>query len=165
MKLAADPKLPIFGSTDYARSLYQRLYALFRSIAAAVNGNADDIATNTSAINTNAAAISSNTSAIATKADASAVLGIGQSWQDMSASRAVGTTYTNSTGRPIYVAISGSAPAGTRIQLANPLSGLSRFETGSIQVFVVSGIIFDGDSYSVAVGGGSLISFTWWEHR
>jgi len=50
MKLPADPKLPIFGGTDYARSLYQRLYALFRQIAAAVNGNVDDISANATAI-------------------------------------------------------------------------------------------------------------------
>lgn len=43
MKLPADPKLPIFGGADYARSLYQRLYALFRQITMAVNANADDI--------------------------------------------------------------------------------------------------------------------------
>jgi len=50
MKLPADPKLPIFGGTDYARSLYQRLYALFRQISAAVNGNADAIDANAQAV-------------------------------------------------------------------------------------------------------------------
>ena len=30
-------------------------------------------------------------------------LGFGQTWQNMSASRAAGTTYTNSTGKPIFV--------------------------------------------------------------
>lgn len=32
-------------------------------------------------------------------------LGIGQTWQDVTASRALGTTYTNSTGKPIFVSI------------------------------------------------------------
>jgi hypothetical protein len=32
-------------------------------------------------------------------------LGIGQTWQDMTASRASGVTYTNSTGKPIMVNI------------------------------------------------------------
>jgi hypothetical protein len=33
------------------------------------------------------------------------VLGIGQTWQNLTASRASGTTYTNSTGKPIFVSI------------------------------------------------------------
>ena len=32
-------------------------------------------------------------------------LGVGQTWQDVSASRSAGVTYTNSTGRPIVVSI------------------------------------------------------------
>jgi len=32
-------------------------------------------------------------------------LGVGQTWTDVSASRAVNTTYTNTTGRPISVAV------------------------------------------------------------
>lgn len=32
--------------------------------------------------------------------------GVGQTWQNVAASRAANTTYTNSTGRPIFVAIS-----------------------------------------------------------
>lgn len=33
------------------------------------------------------------------------VLGMGQSWQDVTSSRASGVTYTNTTGRPIFVSI------------------------------------------------------------
>lgn len=33
-------------------------------------------------------------------------IGVGQTWQNVASSRAAGTTYTNSTGRPIMVAIS-----------------------------------------------------------
>ena len=32
-------------------------------------------------------------------------IGVGQTWQDVSASRAFGTTYTNNTGRPIQVSV------------------------------------------------------------
>ena len=32
-------------------------------------------------------------------------IGVGQTWQDVAASRAAGTEYTNSTGRPIMVAV------------------------------------------------------------
>lgn len=37
---------------------------------------------------------------------ANTVVGVGQTWQDFTASRSVGTTYTNSTGRPIMVSVS-----------------------------------------------------------
>jgi len=43
MKLSLDPRLPIFGGRDYERSLYQRLYALFREIAQANNSSDDSI--------------------------------------------------------------------------------------------------------------------------
>jgi hypothetical protein len=35
------------------------------------------------------------------------VIGVGQTWQNVGASRATGTTYTNSTGRTIMLAITG----------------------------------------------------------
>ena len=34
------------------------------------------------------------------------VLGMGQTWQDVTGSRSLNTTYTNTTGKPIYVAVS-----------------------------------------------------------
>ena len=35
-------------------------------------------------------------------------VGVGQTWQNVLSSRAFGTTYTNSTGRPIMVSVSAS---------------------------------------------------------
>ena len=40
-----------------------------------------------------------------TKLDSSSVFGVGQSWQDVTSSRAINTVYTNSTGKPIIVNI------------------------------------------------------------
>jgi hypothetical protein len=40
-------------------------------------------------------------------------LGVGQTWQDVTASRAAGTTYTNSTGRSIQVSVTCSQINGT----------------------------------------------------
>jgi hypothetical protein len=37
MKLPENPRLPTLGGADYARSLYARLYELFRGIANQVN--------------------------------------------------------------------------------------------------------------------------------
>lgn len=50
MKLPIDPRLPIQGSADYDKSLYQRLYALFRSFAQGVNDGIDGITANTAAL-------------------------------------------------------------------------------------------------------------------
>lgn len=40
-------------------------------------------------------------------------LGVGQTWQNLIASRAFGTTYTNSTGRTIYVSVTVVISNGT----------------------------------------------------
>jgi hypothetical protein len=34
-------------------------------------------------------------------------IGVGQTWQDVKVNRAIGITYTNSTGKPIYISICG----------------------------------------------------------
>ena len=39
-------------------------------------------------------------------------IGVGQTWQDLTASRVLGTTYTNSTGKPIQLAIDIAVPGG-----------------------------------------------------
>jgi len=56
------------------------------------------------------AAVGTNTTQLATTAfAASQDLGVGQTWQDVTGSRVLDTTYTNSTGKPIVVS------AGTHI--------------------------------------------------
>lgn len=52
-------------------------------------------------------------------------LGAGQSWQNMAGSRVLGTTYTNSSGRPISVSVSAAANAGLFATLEAVVSGLS----------------------------------------
>ena len=62
--------------------------------------------------------------------------GSGQAWQDVTASRATGTTYTNSTGRPIQIAVALTMTIGTSAG------------------FVISGVILQG-SWSGGGGGCS----------
>lgn len=62
------------------------------------------------------------------------VLGIGQTWQDVKASRAASTTYTNSTGRPIMVC-----------------AGLVTSSTCSI-IVTLNGVTFPGSSYNASGG-------------
>jgi hypothetical protein len=53
------------------------------------------------------ASAGTNTTQIATTAYAlQAGIGWGQTWQNLTGSRSVGTTYTNSTGKPIFIAVS-----------------------------------------------------------
>lgn len=59
-----------------------------------------------------------NTTQIATTAFVKAKseldsIGVGQTWQDVGGSRVLGTTYTNSTGKPIQVHVTGYTSAGT----------------------------------------------------
>jgi len=61
------------------------------------------------------AAAGTNTTQVATTAFvAGAAIGIGQTWQDVTASRAVSTSYQNTTGRPILVNIVLNGSSTTR---------------------------------------------------
>tara|TARA_R110000803_G_scaffold58197_1_gene116428 strand:+ start:1378 stop:2067 length:690 start_codon:yes stop_codon:yes gene_type:complete len=46
-------------------------------------------------------------------------IGVGQTWQDMSASRAVGTSYQNTTGRPIMVSVGTTISTEAYLQVSS----------------------------------------------
>jgi hypothetical protein len=46
-------------------------------------------------------------------------IGVGQTWQDVHASRAVGTSYQNTTNNPIMVALSASSPGNWQLQVSS----------------------------------------------
>lgn len=94
---------------------------------------------------------------VATKA-----LGMNQTWQDLTASRALGTTYTNSTGRPIFVGV--SLLHGSVISQLT-VNGVVVSSNGGNQVgegICVVGIVPDGNTYSVNTGNTLT---TWAELR
>ncbi len=70
----------------------------------------------------------------------------GQTWQDVKASRSVGVTYTNTTGRPIMVSIDNSGESvivdGLQLVLSGP--------------YGVQFIVPAGSTYSVPAGGGGI---------
>jgi len=73
------------------------------------------------------------------------VVGVGQTWQDVTASRVSGTTYTNSTGKPIQVLVT----------MNQSLAG-----SGNTTI-VVGGITIVNSTYqSNATGGSQPISFS-----
>jgi len=89
-------------------------------------------------------------------------VGDGQTWQDMTLSRAVGVTYTNTTGRPIMVGLKVKSSANNR-SLDVTIGGviaMSIFErtTPSGGTFIVP----TGATYSIAHVGGGTSTITLW---
>lgn len=91
-------------------------------------------------------------------------IGVGQTWQDMKASRAHGTTYTNTTGRPIYVYIYNGISTNNSFTIT--VNGVSwggyYFSNGNCgtPTFIVPA----GGTYSVSTGA-SLTIANWMELR
>jgi hypothetical protein len=86
-------------------------------------------------------------------------LGYGQTWQNVVGSRAAGTTYYNTTGRPISVTVNSTNGSYTYTQatvngVALPLQGSGA--SGFSQWSAVSFIVPPGQSYSVAITNGTL---------
>lgn len=96
---------------------------------------------------------------IDTKLNTSQAFGVDQSWQNVTASRVLATTYTNSTERPICVEVISSANQnaylnffinGTRHGQSNP----SFFTTSAVSVFF---IVPAGSTYSVTSAGTTTL--------
>lgn len=88
--------------------------------------------------------------------------GIGQSWFDVTTSRASGTTYTNTTTRPIV--ISARSGVGASGSVAGYVSGnlVVQQTTGGGQILAVQVVVPAGQTYSIT----STAAFIgWWELR
>lgn len=94
-------------------------------------------------------------------------IGIGQTWQDVTASRYINTIYTNTTGRPIMVSVRSSVDDGysqlTVSGIVLAASGSSSSSSGGPtgNLHTVCAIVPNGATYSYA---GSAVS-TWAELR
>lgn len=93
-------------------------------------------------------------------------IGVGQTWTDVTSSRSIGTTYTNSTGKSIQLSISTVTNQFGTIRLSisgTIVSSISGGDFGNYQAW--NHIIPDGVTYSVSTtGSGSSVS-SWWELR
>jgi hypothetical protein len=94
-------------------------------------------------------------------------IGIGQTWQDVGGSRALGTTYTNSTGKPIMVAVSLQVNGAFNFSSAT-VGGVTVAQFGSSDSQntdrnTVSFIVPDSTTYSITGAGAGLL--TWAELR
>jgi hypothetical protein len=96
---------------------------------------------------------------------AMASLGFGQRWQNLSGSRTPGTTYYNTTGRPIYIAIS-ALSAGTDSSASISVNGavvIQQFVRGPYNEGAsVSAVIPPGASYTASA---TAILSSWFELR
>lgn len=88
-------------------------------------------------------------------------LGYGQTWQNLTGSRAAGTTYYNTTGRPIVVSVNGNSQnqnPSIFITVNGILVSGSGFNlpTGAVGGTHASAIVPPGASYSVALGNNAI---------
>lgn len=91
---------------------------------------------------------------------AMASLGMGQTWQDMSASRATGTTYYNTTGRPIFVSVRTGSNQSASIYVSGQNIGFSYATTGYAGQVVA--LVPPGASYYLNTGS---VWAAWYELR
>ena len=89
-------------------------------------------------------------------------IGWGQTWTNVTSSRALSTTYTNSTGKPIQIAVglNGGAPDAFSYQVI--IDGNTVISTGSDHGMTLTFIIPSGSTYRIQ-SSDSLGS--WWELR
>lgn len=90
-------------------------------------------------------------------------LGFNQTWQNLVASRAVATTYTNTTGRPIQVACGGvtsGASGGYSIQVNGVV--VTQVSTVAGSSFSLQAIVPPGATYILTKGGSDTFSSLSW---
>lgn len=97
-----------------------------------------------------------------------AVMGNLHTWQDMKASRALGTTYFNTTGRPIFVAVGAGSNATHEIVAVSGstvVSSLLGSATANPQMRSVVFMVPNESGYYVTVSGGTPYLGLWAELR
>lgn len=93
------------------------------------------------------------------------LLGVGQAWQNLTASRSLDVTYINTTGRPIIVqvyCISTVAGGYSFFAIDEVPAGLGYYPTAS-GTLATYGVVPAGSKYRVSVSGANLN--TWKEYR
>lgn len=91
-------------------------------------------------------------------------LGYGQTWQNVTGSRAADTNYTNSTGKPILIAVSCYQGSGTAGQWL--VGGVKIIDKGNGGVQATDTFIVpDGATYRYTKGSGTFVIGYWAELR
>lgn len=94
-------------------------------------------------------------------------LGVGQTWQNVFSSRAIGTTYTNNTGKPIYFYAwaSTTTTSGSFNVTIDGVVMQCIYSSSSNTTWVGQGIVPNGSTYSFNRNGGSDPLAGWVELR
>jgi hypothetical protein len=96
-------------------------------------------------------------------------IGVGQTWTSVTGSRAFGTTYTNSTGRPIMVMLDASNHTHASWGIATPtVGGVTLPGARSINnqsTAILCFIVPSGATYVVANSGTAMVINAWAELR
>lgn len=99
--------------------------------------------------------------------DAKSGFGVGQTWQNMAGSRSLGTTYTNSTGKPIIINVGASSSVGALMTIV--IGSVSFNSTGQsaagYNISTGNVLIPAGSTYSVNVNAGTPTGLSWMEYR
>lgn len=93
-------------------------------------------------------------------------LGVGQTLQDVTGSRALGTTYTNSTGRPIFVIVAisqNTTGIGHQVYI-DSLTYNAHQDNSSSSSGAAQFIVPNGSTYRVAAQTGEVLN-VWLELR
>ena len=133
--------------------------------AGAVNSTylASSLTLTTPDLGTPSALVATNLTGTANSLNAG--IGVNQTWQ--SVTRAIGTTYTNSTGKPITVAITATCSAGLTVQ-GLTINGVAVYASSTNVAGAASGfslVIPNGATYVTLTNGGTLTLVTWVELR
>jgi hypothetical protein len=100
------------------------------------------------------------------------VIGIGQTWQNVTGSRVSGTTYTNSTGKPIFVSIQAAPSTSGGAYLDVFINGVtlgylgqgSGVSPSTVYSSFWTVVIPSGDTYKATIVGSISIG-NWFELR
>ena len=95
-------------------------------------------------------------------------LGVGQTYQNLTASRVFGTTYTNTTGKAITIIVSATAGAGTYTFMSASINGGTAFpfsagDSPSGATYIAGTLVVPaGATYNITCG---ITLNVWWELR
>ena len=148
--------------------------------ASTLSANAVLLGNGTSALQTVAPSTSGNVltsnGTTWTSATPAGGIGISQTWTNVTGSRSYGTTYTNSTGKPIYVSVSGSSSSasgggiqfyigGTLIAQQGATQNASIASYHNITMIVPDGITYSANAIPGGGGQGGSSLAQWFELR
>jgi hypothetical protein len=115
------------------------------------------LAGNTVAPGTSGNVLTSNGTTWSSQPNPDLSIGSGQTWQNVVGSRALGTPYTNSTGKPIQVSVGtpGTSPAFIQAVVGGvTITGSDNCSTFGGRMYI-SFIVPNGVSYTVSLSAGS----------